>query len=72
MNKQPKTIKADGGLPVSSSDLLGVPKSPHRCPVCFGKGKVPAGFYDEYDGYTTAVKQPETCRGCGGTGVIVC
>jgi len=48
-------------------------RRPHICPVCGGKGLVPAGFYNiEYDSYTytTDVPQPETCRSCGGTGIV--
>lgn len=39
----------------------------HKCPVCNGRGTVPPGFYD--DGTTTDVRQ--TCRACGGKGVII-
>ena len=40
------------------------------CPVCKGVGTVPQGFYEGAlypDGTNTA---RETCRTCGGTGVI--
>jgi hypothetical protein len=36
---------------------------PHTCPVCGGKGTVPAGFYENTIG-------SEDCRTCGGKGVI--
>jgi hypothetical protein len=36
---------------------------PHKCPVCEGKGVVPAGFY-------TDDVANQKCRPCGGKGVI--
>jgi len=39
------------------------------CPVCNGRGLVPAGFY-RVDNYTTTSKMPETCQSCGGSGVL--
>lgn len=38
---------------------------PFRCPVCGGKGSVPAGFYG-----LSNTTNDEICRTCGGTGVI--
>lgn len=40
--------------------------TPSRCPVCEGRGAVPAGFYS-----TPGEAARETCRSCGGSGVIV-
>lgn len=43
-----------------------------RCPVCFGKGIVPMGFYNTTNtGYSTTSTAPETCRSCGGSGYII-
>jgi hypothetical protein len=42
--------------------------TPHRCPVCAGRGTVPAGFYSPYGSGTNAT--PETCRSCNGGGVV--
>jgi DnaJ-class molecular chaperone len=36
------------------------------CPVCFGRGHVPAGFYG-----VAVNTNPETCRTCNGTTVVV-
>lgn len=36
---------------------------PHKCPVCNGRGLVPASCY-----YTTASE--ETCNACNGAGVL--
>ena len=41
---------------------------PHLCPVCLGKGTVPAGFYGHGD--LTGTLQPETCRTCSGFGMV--
>ena len=44
-----------------------------RCPVCVGKGRVVRGFYDGLTNTvptTTAEPQFETCRACGGRGVV--
>ena len=46
---------------------------PYRCPVCDGRGTVPAGFYDGDNGCGTATTSsitPETCRTCHGTGIV--
>lgn len=46
----------------------------YKCPVCNGRGFVPAGFYSlpganryesKYFNYS-----PETCRSCNGTGIM--
>jgi hypothetical protein len=48
-----------------------------RCPVCCGKGTVPASFYDTppppgvYRSGRTGDNLPVTCRSCGGRGVFV-
>ena len=42
---------------------------PYRCPVCGGRGLVPNGFYSFCADSTTAITG-ETCRTCGGKGVI--
>jgi DnaJ-class molecular chaperone len=45
-----------------------------RCPVCFGKGKVPAGFYQVNPEWplpnSTGTVGDEVCRGCNGAGVV--
>lgn len=43
-----------------------------KCPVCFGKGMVPNGFYltpgrEQWSGTSTAA---EPCRSCGGRGIV--
>ena len=44
---------------------------PYRCPICNGKGIVPNGFYlgvaSTWSGTSVA---PETCRACGGSGIV--
>ena len=45
--------------------------APHRCPVCNGSGLVPNGFYMQTGGHwPTTSTIPETCRSCGGTGIV--
>lgn len=48
-----------------------VSQTPHRCPVCGGRGNVPRGFYDglETNG-SSAGQMTEPCRACGGNGVL--
>ena len=41
---------------------------PHLCPVCMGKGTVPAGFYSHGD--LTSTLTPEQCRTCQGFGMV--
>lgn len=45
--------------------------TPHRCPVCDGRGNVPYGFYSGQPvGSTTAAPLPEPCRSCAGSGLV--
>ena len=46
--------------------------TPHKCPVCNGRGTVSAGFYqpEEQGRYTLSSLAPETCKSCKGKGVI--
>jgi len=47
-----------------------VQKKLYKCPVCNGRGLVPAGFYRD-GGYSTYyVAGEQVCRACGGQGVI--
>jgi hypothetical protein len=41
---------------------------PHLCPVCLGRGHVPAGFYTF--GAFSGSLEPEKCRTCGGSGTL--
>ena len=45
-------------------------KKPYCCPVCGGKGLLPHGFYIPSKAFSSCSTEPETCRTCGGTGVI--
>lgn len=41
------------------------------CPICCGRGLVPAGYYDLTPrNSTTHIPQPEPCRTCGSSGII--
>lgn len=46
-------------------------RTPHKCPVCIGRGFVDAGFYtatgQTWGGPGT---NPDTCRTCEGTGIV--
>lgn len=44
--------------------------SVYRCPVCEGRGEVPAGFYYQNTSPSVVNTCPELCRSCGGRGVI--
>lgn len=44
------------------------PVAPVKCPVCEGRGNVPAGFYSRSEGITTITN--EVCRTCNGSGII--
>jgi DnaJ-class molecular chaperone len=43
---------------------------PVRCPVCDGRGRVPAGFYGFGSASSTSAL-PEECRTCNGRGYIL-
>lgn len=45
--------------------------TPHRCPVCYGKGVVPNGFYFSVsEQYNTSDAAPQPCRSCDGGGIV--
>ena len=48
------------------------PKTCAKCPVCEGKGMVPAGFYGAIgaEHWTVGTLTPEPCRSCNQTGVV--
>ena len=52
--------------------ILEGPPVPACCPVCSGKGRVPAGFYGAVgvNSWDVADLTSETCRSCNGTGVV--
>ncbi len=44
-----------------------------KCPVCNGRGIVPHMFYtitEEQETFSSSSTAPETCRACGGKGII--
>jgi rubrerythrin len=46
-------------------------KIPYRCPVCWGNGIVPNGFYLSTSGQNlVSDAAPEKCRSCNGTGIV--
>ncbi len=40
-----------------------------KCPVCYGKGTVPVGFYNKFES-TVNCGEP-TCKSCNGTGIVM-
>lgn len=51
------------------------PEQKQKCPVCKGRGLVPHDFYSSVkygwvESSTTAPPEPNTCRTCGGKGII--
>lgn len=45
--------------------------TPHKCPVCEGKGIVPNGFYLSLNtDYMSSNAAAEQCRACTGTGIV--
>ena len=67
----PPTDNTKDPTAVSGVQIYG---APYRCPVCFGHGCVPAGFYDHPgDGnpYRGTSGAPVECRGCKGKGIIL-
>lgn len=46
-------------------------RKPHACPVCFGKGVVPNGFYNTTTGnYSITSTASEKCQSCWGAGIV--
>ena len=43
---------------------------PELCPVCVGRGTVAQGFYEGVDNPDSTYTGRETCRACGGKGII--
>ena len=47
--------------------------TPHRCPVCNGRGKMPTSFYSTPvlpQVATSAFQAEENCRSCSGTSIV--
>lgn len=48
--------------------------TPHKCPVCEGRGTVSQHFYSGYynptSGTSSLMPPRESCRACGGVGVL--
>lgn len=59
--------------PTESMRKVQYARTPHKCPVCEGRGMVPSTFYQSTaaDGTgATSSLGTETCRTCGGTGIV--
>lgn len=56
-------------LPENTGNLA---KKPYCCPVCAGRGQVPAHFYwfSTSGGSTTSCFLPVSCRSCGSSGIV--
>ena len=59
-----------GRLDVPHACKSEAPEQPHRCPVCEGRGCVSAGFYGLQVTAGDSTTSTESCRSCGGTGVV--
>jgi len=42
---------------------------PYKCPVCEGRGTVPAGFYNQ-SRYMYTYEPDVTCKSCFGRGIV--
>jgi hypothetical protein len=40
--------------------------TPHKCPICEGRGTVPVDFYAEQEVYASR----QICKACGGSGLV--
>jgi hypothetical protein len=45
-------------------------KTPHKCPICLGRGTVPKGFYSSTGDSWFSDGLFEPCKQCVGTGII--
>ena len=45
-----------------------VARTPHKCPVCEGRGNVPCNFYTRADTASSAANI--VCNSCAGVGII--
>lgn len=73
IDEEANYVHTDWNTEVRIDNVSSPLQKPHICPVCGGKGLVPAGFYnlDYYTyTYTTCPPQPETCRTCNGRGIV--
>jgi RecJ-like exonuclease len=58
------------GIDAKPSEKSGQMKTPHKCPVCEGRGNVLYGFYLDRETQSTDARLNEPCRQCGGAGII--
>ena len=52
------------------ADAVTPPQAPFVCPVCYGKGTVPTGFYFQFGSGSSPSTVPEPCRTCDSTGIV--
>ena len=45
-------------------------KEYQKCPVCEGRGKLPHGFYNTSEIFSSASIGDEICKTCNGQGII--
>jgi len=45
-------------------------RTPYICPVCGGTGTVAPGFYSGVDETSSNSTARETCKACGGLGIV--
>lgn len=74
MLKDEETIATNSSVPIIRQ---GKPQGkPYVCPVCNGRGLVSSDYYDTndwqatYKDTRTIPEQRQTCRACGGIGVL--
>ena len=64
-------LEMDMSNPNQTWQSIIVERKPYVCPVCYGKGIVPNGFYlGTSDVWSTFSTEPETCHSCQGTGIV--
>jgi len=45
-------------------------EEPFKCPICYGKGIVDAGFYSAIGSSWSSTNMTEKCRQCDGDGIV--
>jgi hypothetical protein len=71
MAKVPDTAKPEFDPPPQKAERKKKEKTPHKCPICEGKGVVPCGFYGtSSSSRLTTEELIDECRTCKGKGIV--
>ena len=72
LTEQPDPARLAHGWAQDDPFVIKFDSSPHTCPVCKGKGRMPSGFFGAVgvDTWSSGIAEPDICQPCKGTGLV--